>query len=606
VWRTNDGGTSWTPTTAVPVPVGYANELWVLSQQTLVVNSTIVNSTITSTSAISEDGGSTWRLSALPIKFVESDGTLWSEQTFPSLHYLQSLDGGRSFNAVAAWGGSRTAMMGVADGALAWVWLADWDAATSRFINRLLVRNGFGAAWAAVPLPTIPDGGELVDLRVAPDGAWARLNVPRVDWGGVTGISVWHADVPGGDWTLMGLPDDVKSMLWFRYGFVDGHTIWLQTAPIGAHPTYLSSDGGRNWIKDFGQPAGTADDVDLLRRDAGGGLLLSYQTRWYRSIDEGRTWRALPGSQPPKDRITSLWMLDEHRGVATTYQGLLLETDNGGHEWRARAGVLSYYYLANYSPGSLRFTSNGTGWLNDRGVLRRSLDGGRSWPAASVPAAMQGGQVMQLQFADDLHGFVSVRTTCGGTTLNTSFCNYAFYVTTDGGSNWLPLGAEQRDDALFAFRTATRGVRNRGGGVQTTEDGGLTWLSAQVDTASGLISARRIVYSDDNTIWTIDNSGSVLRSTNGGRSWATVTLPVLPSSPQGSARLLDIAFADPLHGWIVGSYGLVLSTADGGQTWLRQASGTQNQLSTVFALDANTVWVGGDGSTILASASAGH
>ncbi len=69
---------------------------------------------------------------------------------------------------------------------------------------------------------------------------------------------------------------------------------------------------------------------------------------------------------------------------------------------------------------------------------------------------------------------------------------------------------------------------------------------------------------------------------------------------------MDVAFADAARGWIAGSGGTILSTSDGGKSWSLQASGTNVDLQSVFALDARTAWVVGANGTVLATATGGN
>lgn len=61
----------------------------------------------------------------------------------------------------------------------------------------------------------------------------------------------------------------------------------------------------------------------------------------------------------------------------------------------------------------------------------------------------------------------------------------------------------------------------------------------------------------------------------------------------------------PDTAWVVGENGTILTTTDGGKIWRPQKSETEEDLSTVSALDGETVWVGGDNGTILKTTDGG-
>ena len=60
---------------------------------------------------------------------------------------------------------------------------------------------------------------------------------------------------------------------------------------------------------------------------------------------------------------------------------------------------------------------------------------------------------------------------------------------------------------------------------------------------------------------------SVLRTTDGGRTWAGIPAPATPLGPgqEGSPGVAELRFADPLDGWAFGSE--LWSTHDGGAHW---------------------------------------
>ena len=95
---------------------------------------------------------------------------------------------------------------------------------------------------------------------------------------------------------------------------------------------------------------------------------------------------------------------------------------------------------------------------------------------------------------------------------------------------------------------------------------------------------------------------------NGADStWTRATLPTL----RENSRFRAAAFApDGLTGWLVGATGssspLVLTTADGGTTWTDATSlvrglAPDTRLHSVFVVDAEHVWIGGEGGVVMAA-----
>src|SRR5215217_8188627 len=59
------------------------------------------------------------------------------------------------------------------------------------------------------------------------------------------------------------------------------------------------------------------------------------------------------------------------------------------------------------------------------------------------------------------------------------------------------------------------------------------------------------------------------------------------------ATLMGIHFLDAQNGWAVGASGTVLKTTDGGKKWKKAVTGTRATLTSVFFVDRQKGWVTG-------------
>jgi Photosynthesis system II assembly factor YCF48 len=91
---------------------------------------------------------------------------------------------------------------------------------------------------------------------------------------------------------------------------------------------------------------------------------------------------------------------------------------------------------------------------------------------------------------------------------------------------------------------------------------------------------------DDSTAWAVGKGGTILRTTDAGKTWRR--------QPSGISSDLE-AIAGNLDGsqlWAVGDAGVVLHSSDRGQTWKRQSSGTAADLTSVQCdPDGSHLWV---------------
>jgi len=122
------------------------------------------------------------------------------------------------------------------------------------------------------------------------------------------------------------------------------------------------------------------------------------------------------------------------------------------------------------------------------------------------------------------------------------------------------------------------------GTVLKTTNGGTTWMALSSGTTQRLSS---VDFVDASTGWATggDTYGLILKTTNGGTSWVR----------QDSTGILEaIQFVSGTTGWAVGIDGLILKTTNGGATWIDQSDPlVDSWLKTLSFVDSTTGWVAG-------------
>ncbi|MBK8415496.1 MAG: T9SS type A sorting domain-containing protein [Bacteroidetes bacterium] len=117
--------------------------------------------------------------------------------------------------------------------------------------------------------------------------------------------------------------------------------------------------------------------------------------------------------------------------------------------------------------------------------------------------------------------------------------------------------------------------------LKTTD--GINW-SPQT---SGTVSLLRSVYFVNDTLgWTVGESGTIKKTTNGGSTWTT-------QSSGTFQTLFSVKFLDANNGYIAGGGGKILNTTDGGLTWTTQNSNATGNLYFLYFTDFNTGYVVG-------------
>jgi photosystem II stability/assembly factor-like uncharacterized protein len=238
--------------------------------------------------------------------------------------------------------------------------------------------------------------------------------------------------------------------------------------------------------------------------------------------------------------------------------------------------------------------ASGTG-----GTVVRTTDGGRHWSTVRVPDAEN------LDFRD-IDAFDE--TTASVMSIGNGR-DSRIYRTMDGGATWT-LQFINEDPKIFldamAFWSPERGVAFSDSVdghlvILTTTDG---WKWTRIPTA-GLppalpeegayaASGTNVAVYGRQHVWIATSRSRVLRSTDGGRTWAVAATPI----PTGSAGgIFSVAFRDERHGVVVGgdyqkpgeAIDNVAVTTDGGVTWTL-AKGLTGYRSVVTHRPRTTTW----------------
>jgi photosystem II stability/assembly factor-like uncharacterized protein len=136
--------------------------------------------------------------------------------------------------------------------------------------------------------------------------------------------------------------------------------------------------------------------------------------------------------------------------------------------------------------------------------------------------------------------------------------------STDGGATWAnqlsPTNA-QLDCVRFLDPLHGWALGNE---VLYTIDGGITWQKGT--RAGSFATLNKVDFVDLLNGWAC-GTGTIMRTTDGGRSWKAITSPI--ASPD---NISGLDFVDLSHGWVVGASGIIYATSDGGASWAAQTN----------------------------------
>lgn len=78
-----------------------------------------------------------------------------------------------------------------------------------------------------------------------------------------------------------------------------------------------------------------------------------------------------------------------------------------------------------------------------------------------------------------------------------------------------------------------------------------------------------------NTGWVVGSNGTILKTTNGGNTWAV-------QKSNLNTNLSSVYFIDSLNGWACGVNGKILKTTDGGINWVQKLSGVTENINSIY------------------------
>lgn len=311
--------------------------------------------------------------------------------------------------------------------------------------------------------------------------------------------------------------------------------------------------------------------------------------------------------------------LDEDLGMSAGINGSMKryerEQQSGPYTSTILSGYTTSYWTDIHCSDSMHCVA--VGYRNEFGnggyrpIAQRTTDGGQTWqemvhPLRSGSSSPPRTPVLRSVYSPD------------GTNITAVGDSGIYLQSTDGLTfERKDLGLDLSRVLLFeqlSFSDAMRGIMMSGGDLILTEDGGKTWRGdsiseyrlalpyiidpstiflispfdfhrstdfgetwSRTDYRSFLsegMAFSSIVFTDDLTGWILgsyqeNNQGQrantlLLKTTDGGKNWATVLDEELPGAEFGM-RALD--FADARHGLMVGTRDKAYITSDFGETW---------------------------------------
>jgi photosystem II stability/assembly factor-like uncharacterized protein len=259
---------------------------------------------------------------------------------------------------------------------------------------------------------------------------------------------------------------------------------------------------------------------------------------------------------------------ENHGWIASRVYSEIYHTENGAETFEL--------IDTPYGVQDIHMLSSTEGYIiasGPLGYLYRTINGGSDWTLVGSA----GNYITQLGFPPGSRvGYVS------------GFGGKIFRVT-DTGWSLMNSGVTNALHSVCFPVDTSEGWAGGGSAIIHYHDG--AWSSDQ-NYPSGYY--RKLFFVDYQNGWAVGDNGLVIH-TNDGQNWSRQTNPAI-----GQKSLYDVHFLNQNEGWAVGVSGTIIHTQNGGNNWVQEARLlTSEWLWTVFAVDPQNVYAGGDRKTLL-------
>lgn len=563
IWKTTDGGSSWTILNDNQPVLGVSD---------IVIPSDYATSNTIYIATGDRDGGSMWSLGG----GQSADNN--------SIGVLKSTDGGNTWNTT---GLSYTASVGKmiysltihpTNNSILFASTSDgiqkstdggatWNIKYVNYATRLVFKPGdptimYGALWySGGPYfakstnsgetwsYTNPVGtsGYRTELCVTPANPNIVYLLASNSGGGLGGV--YKSTNSGGAFTRVDAGN--KSMLGY---YSDGsgtntgqgdYDLTIACSPIDANTVYIggintwkSTDGGVNWVANNMWTATAPYDLNGAPEVHADKHALSFQsgTSTLFEGNDGGIYKTTNGGAIWTDLTNGLITSQIYRiGVSQTDVNTILSglQDNGSKKYNGGASTWVDVYggdgtecIVDYTNGNYMYVA----YVN--GEINRSINGFSTFATTQISSNIPGGQPT---------GYWVTPYIIDPTISSTLYAGYdKAWKTTDRGNTWtsasqvLSSSAKLRSIAIAPSNSSVLYAADQTHLWKTTVGGATNWSTITLPTTANTITYITIKNNDPNTLWITyggyTDGSKVYQSTDGGATWSNISagLPNLP------------------------------------------------------------------------------
>ena len=250
--------------------------------------------------------------------------------------------------------------------------------------------------------------------------------------------------------------------------------------------------------------------------------------------------------------------------------GGLWKTTDGGNTWTSKGDNLPVMGISDIAidPTNANVmylvTGDADGQHNNSVGLLKSTDGGNSWNTTGltfiVDSAFQASHIL-ISPTNTSHILVST--------------SRGIFKSTDGATTFTKVYNSEADQLAFKYgSTTTVYASARPVKILKSTDFGSTWTVLPTTGLTGSKAEFGLTPANQNLIIAVGEDGGAAKSSNGGTSWSSFSIPANYSSQGGYNMFVQISNTNPDIMIVAGVLGW--RTTNGGQSWEKYLNGYWN------------------------------
>jgi photosystem II stability/assembly factor-like uncharacterized protein len=597
VWKSMDGGNTWTPLTDTQCSVAMGS-IAIDPSNPLVVYAGTGEENFSPDSYYgcgvlkSTDGGNTWTQIGASVfapagaagagigKIVIHPTVTGTLHVASNFGLYRSTDGGSTFNQVlGSSSNSRPATDVVIDPVTpSTMYAALGYPGGGASFNGVYKSTDTGATWTQLAggLPTSNVGRISLAVAASASGTvYASVqNAPQESsplFGKLLGI--WKTTNFGTSWTLLSAPAVSCSNQCFYDMYVAVDPFNANTIYFGGFSVYKSTDGGSTF-SDIGSAIHEDQHALMFQPNNTNTIYVGNDGGVFMSTDGGSTWKSLNTNLAITQFYPGLALHPSNSSIA------MGGTQDNGVNWTTGSTVWNQLLDGDGGFTAFDLTTPTTGYAEAQWITNSQFSG----PRLSTNVGVSGFNLITngINLGDNAL-FVPPLVMSRSSSQTLYFGTNKVYKTTNQGTNWQASGTTivseitNRGVTAIAEAPSNANVIYAGSydGIYKSTDGNATYASISTGLPNRVPTSLSVHPTDANTAFATFSSfgtGHVFKTTDGGTSWANIS-GNLPNIPTNSIVLDPSA---PTMEIMVGTDLGVYRTHDGGMTWIPFNNGLPN------------------------------